>query len=52
MITGTTEDRSLFKKMEIECAFFDEGHMLKNMKSQRFTNLMKVKVRINFVLES
>ncbi|KAK6170036.1 hypothetical protein SNE40_018524 [Patella caerulea] len=43
MATGSVEDRSLFKKLEFQYAVFDEGHMLKNMSSLRFQNLMKIR---------
>ncbi|XP_076445086.1 SWI/SNF-related matrix-associated actin-dependent regulator of chromatin subfamily A containing DEAD/H box 1B-like [Babylonia areolata] len=42
MATGGVEDRSLFKKFQFHYAVFDEGHMLKNMSSLRFQNLMKI----------
>ncbi|CAL1534122.1 unnamed protein product [Lymnaea stagnalis] len=42
MATGGVEDRVLFKKFEFHYAVFDEGHMLKNMSSLRFQNLMKI----------
>lgn len=42
MATGGAEDRVLFKKFNFHYAVFDEGHMLKNMSSMRFQNLMKI----------
>ncbi|XP_060069241.1 SWI/SNF-related matrix-associated actin-dependent regulator of chromatin subfamily A containing DEAD/H box 1B-like [Ylistrum balloti] len=42
MATGSVEDRSLFKKFEFHYSIFDEGHMLKNMSSLRYQNLMKI----------
>ena len=44
MATGGVEDRVLFKKTKFHYAIFDEGHMLKNMSSLRFQNLMKIRV--------
>ena len=44
MATGSVEDRVLFKKFDFHYAVFDEGHMLKNMSSMRFQNLMKISV--------
>jgi hypothetical protein len=44
MATGNVEDRSLFKKLDFHYAIFDEGHMLKNMSSMRYQNLMKIQV--------
>ena len=48
MATGAAEDRVLFKKFEFHYAVFDEGHMLKNMASLRFQNLMKIAVCVWF----
>ncbi|XP_061176212.1 SWI/SNF-related matrix-associated actin-dependent regulator of chromatin subfamily A containing DEAD/H box 1B-like [Saccostrea echinata] len=42
MATGSVEDRALFKKVNFHYAIFDEGHMLKNMSSLRYQNLMKI----------
>ena len=36
------EDRTLFKKLGVHYAIFDEGHMLKNMSSLRFQHLMRI----------
>merc|ERR1711872_782921 len=36
-------DRVLFKKMEFCYVVFDEAHMLKNMASQRYEQLMKIR---------
>ena len=44
--TGSVEDRALFKKASFHYAIFDEGHMLKNMASMRFQNLMKISVSV------
>ena len=44
MATGSVEDRALFKKVDFHYAIFDEGHMLKNMSSLRYQNLMKIAV--------
>lgn len=44
MATGNVEDRALFKKLDFHYAIFDEGHMLKNMSSMRYQNLMKIQV--------
>ena len=48
MATGNVEDRSLFKKFEFHYAVFDEGHLLKNMSSQRYQCLMRINVSISF----
>ena len=44
MATGSIEDRSLFKKFSFHYAVFDEGHLLKNMSSLRYQNLMRINV--------
>lgn len=49
MVTSSAEDRSFFKRLEFNYVVFDEAHMLKNMASQRYGNLMKIKVRCAFV---
>ncbi|XP_023339390.1 SWI/SNF-related matrix-associated actin-dependent regulator of chromatin subfamily A containing DEAD/H box 1 homolog isoform X3 [Eurytemora carolleeae] len=43
MVISSPEDRVLFKKMEFVYVVFDEAHMLKNMASQRYEQLMKVR---------
>ncbi|KAJ8315230.1 hypothetical protein KUTeg_007380 [Tegillarca granosa] len=50
MATGGVEDRSLFKKFEFHYAVFDEGHMLKNMSSLRYQNLMKINAERRLLL--
>ncbi|CAB1319322.1 unnamed protein product, partial [Coregonus sp. 'balchen'] len=39
---GNDSDRSLFRKLKLKYAVFDEGHMLKNMNSRRYRHLMAV----------
>lgn len=46
MVTTSTEDRALFKKLRFHTIVLDEAHMLKNMASQRYENLMKIKVKL------
>lgn len=43
MVTSSSEDRGFFKRLEFHYVVFDEAHMLKNMASQRYQHLMKVK---------
>ncbi|GFO08557.1 swi/snf-related matrix-associated actin-dependent regulator of chromatin subfamily a containing dead/h box 1-like [Plakobranchus ocellatus] len=50
MATGGVEDRVLFKKFDFHYAVFDEGHMLKNMSSMRFQNLMKISAERRLLL--
>jgi SWI/SNF-related matrix-associated actin-dependent regulator 1 of chromatin subfamily A len=41
-VISSSEDRVLFRKLDFHYVIFDEAHMLKNMASQRYENLMKV----------
>ncbi|XP_022248336.1 SWI/SNF-related matrix-associated actin-dependent regulator of chromatin subfamily A containing DEAD/H box 1-like [Limulus polyphemus] len=50
MITSSAEDRAMFKKMEFYYVIFDEAHMLKNMRSQRYQHLMRVKAKRRLLL--
>merc|ERR1719341_2639189 len=43
MVVSSPEDRVLFKKMQFCYVVFDEAHMLKNMASQRYEQLMKIR---------
>ena len=40
---SSEHDRKLLRKYRFHTLILDEGHMLKNMKSQRFTHLMRVR---------
>jgi SWI/SNF-related matrix-associated actin-dependent regulator of chromatin subfamily A containing DEAD/H box 1 len=40
----SVEDKKLFKRTSFEYVIFDEAHMLKNMKSIRYNDLIRVKV--------
>lgn len=44
MAIGNDSDRSLFRKLRLKYALFDEGHMLKNMNSLRYRHLMAINV--------
>eukprot|EP00794_Sanderia_malayensis_P000180 gene180-793_t len=48
--TSTPRDRSLFRKLNCHYLVLDEGHMLKNMKSQRYQNLMEMKSKRRLLL--
>lgn len=50
MVSGSGEDRSLFKKVPFHYVIFDEAHMLKNMASQRYANLMKISAKRKILL--
>lgn len=41
---GQPDDRKFFRKLSLQCLILDEGHMLKNMASQRYSYLMRIKV--------
>lgn len=49
MIGSRPEDRKFFKRFKINYAIYDEGHLLKNCTTQRYKNLMKVRVRTLYV---
>jgi len=50
MVISSAEDRVLFKKMAFCYIVFDEAHMLKNMASQRYEQLMKIRGRRKLLL--
>lgn len=41
---GQVEDRKFMRKLSLQCLVLDEGHMLKNMATQRYNHLMNIKV--------
>ncbi len=41
---GQMEDRKFFRRLSLGCVVFDEAHMLKNMTTQRYAHLMRIKV--------
>ncbi|KAL7982095.1 hypothetical protein Chor_001152 [Crotalus horridus] len=47
---SSPEDRNLFRKMKLNYAIFDEGHMLKNMGSVRYQHLMTINAKNRFLL--
>ncbi|TPX40327.1 hypothetical protein SeMB42_g01096 [Synchytrium endobioticum] len=50
LVTSTKEDRSFFKKLTLDSLILDEGHMVKNMTSSRYSHLMKIKPRQRLLL--
>ncbi|UYV79076.1 SMARCAD1 [Cordylochernes scorpioides] len=42
IVSSSPEDRHFFKKLHFYYVVFDEGHMLKNMKSQRYQSLIRI----------
>uniref|UniRef100_A0A673H364 DNA helicase n=1 Tax=Sinocyclocheilus rhinocerous TaxID=307959 RepID=A0A673H364_9TELE len=47
---GNSSDRSLFCKLKLEYAVFDEGHLLKNMNSLRYRHLMAINAKYRLLL--
>ncbi|XP_056140395.1 SWI/SNF-related matrix-associated actin-dependent regulator of chromatin subfamily A containing DEAD/H box 1A [Lampris incognitus] len=47
---GNDCDRSLFRKLRLKYAVFDEGHMLKNMNSLRYRHLMAINAEHRLLL--
>uniref|UniRef100_A0A8C8IQK5 DNA helicase n=1 Tax=Oncorhynchus tshawytscha TaxID=74940 RepID=A0A8C8IQK5_ONCTS len=47
---GNDSDRSLFRKLRLKYAVFDEGHMLKNMNSLRYRHLMAINAEHRLLL--
>ncbi|XP_059378611.1 SWI/SNF-related matrix-associated actin-dependent regulator of chromatin subfamily A containing DEAD/H box 1A-like isoform X2 [Carassius carassius] len=47
---GNDYDRSLFRKLRLKYAVFDEGHMLKNMNSLRYRHLMAINAEQRLLL--
>ncbi|XP_073494285.1 SWI/SNF-related matrix-associated actin-dependent regulator of chromatin subfamily A containing DEAD/H box 1 isoform X1 [Phyllobates terribilis] len=47
---SSAEDRSLFRRLKINYAVFDEGHMLKNMSSIRYQHLMTLNAKNRLLL--
>ncbi|XP_029295421.1 SWI/SNF-related matrix-associated actin-dependent regulator of chromatin subfamily A containing DEAD/H box 1A [Cottoperca gobio] len=50
MAIGNDSDRSLFRKLRLTYAVFDEGHMLKNMNSLRYRYLMSINAEHRLLL--
>ncbi|XP_020499117.1 SWI/SNF-related matrix-associated actin-dependent regulator of chromatin subfamily A containing DEAD/H box 1A [Labrus bergylta] len=47
---GNENDRSLFRKLRLSYAVFDEGHMLKNMNTLRYRHLMAINAEHRLLL--
>uniref|UniRef100_A0A1A8CMH2 DNA helicase n=1 Tax=Nothobranchius kadleci TaxID=1051664 RepID=A0A1A8CMH2_NOTKA len=47
---GNDSDRSLFRKLQLQYAIFDEGHMLKNMNTHRYRHLMSINAEHRLLL--
>lgn len=46
MISSKHDDKKFFKNFSLNYVIYDEGHMLKNCATDRYKNLMKVRVRL------
>lgn len=47
---SNADDRSLFRRLKLHYAIFDEGHMLKNMSSLRYKHLMTINADYRLLL--
>ncbi|XP_066568320.1 SWI/SNF-related matrix-associated actin-dependent regulator of chromatin subfamily A containing DEAD/H box 1A [Amia ocellicauda] len=47
---SNADDRSLFRRLKLQYAIFDEGHMLKNMNSLRYKHLMTINAKYRLLL--
>ncbi|XP_068797667.1 SWI/SNF-related matrix-associated actin-dependent regulator of chromatin subfamily A containing DEAD/H box 1 isoform X3 [Struthio camelus] len=47
---SSSDDRSLFRRLRLNYAIFDEGHMLKNMSSVRYQHLMTINAKNRLLL--
>ncbi|GAB6032669.1 hypothetical protein CHUAL_011545 [Chamberlinius hualienensis] len=50
LVAGAAEDRVVFKKLGFEYVVFDEAHLLKNMETQRYQHLTKIKAKRRLLL--
>ncbi|NXY81742.1 SMRCD regulator, partial [Alcedo cyanopectus] len=47
---SSSDDRGLFRRLKLNYAIFDEGHMLKNMSSVRYQHLMTINAQNRLLL--
>ena len=50
MVISSPDDRVLFRKLDFHYVIFDEAHMLKNMATSRYENLMRVQAARKLLL--
>ncbi|KAB0794150.1 hypothetical protein PPYR_13770 [Photinus pyralis] len=50
MVTNSSEERKMFKVTQMHYVIFDEAHMLKNMNTQRYENLIRIKAKNRILL--
>ena len=43
-ISSNEHDKAFFRDLKLEYCVYDEAHVLKNMKTLKYENLMRVKV--------
>jgi len=49
-VTSTKEDRKFFRRLKVHYLILDEAHMVKNMKSARYKNLLAVQAERKLLL--
>ncbi|XP_022190214.2 SWI/SNF-related matrix-associated actin-dependent regulator of chromatin subfamily A containing DEAD/H box 1 homolog [Nilaparvata lugens] len=50
IVAGSFDDRKLFRLLKLHYVIFDEGHLLKNMNSQRFDVLFRINAESKLLL--
>ncbi|XP_049858991.1 SWI/SNF-related matrix-associated actin-dependent regulator of chromatin subfamily A containing DEAD/H box 1 homolog isoform X1 [Schistocerca gregaria] len=50
VLNSSPEEKKLFRVLEVNYVILDEGHMLKNMTTQRFETLMRINARRRVLL--
>ena len=50
MVSGSKDDRSFLRKLKFDYMILDEGHMVKNVSSQRYKHLMSIKTPYRLLL--
>merc|ERR1719195_760478 len=50
MVISSADDRVLFRRLDFHYVIFDEAHMLKNMATSRYENLMRVQASRKLLL--
>lgn len=46
MVGNSPEERKMFRVTHLHYVIFDEAHMLKNMNTQRYENLIRINVKL------
>ncbi|KAH8274923.1 hypothetical protein KR018_008475, partial [Drosophila ironensis] len=50
IVGSTPEERKMFRVCKLDYVIFDEAHMLKNMTTQRYVNLITINARMRILL--